>query len=381
MATELPKTIHDVETPCFLVDIDVVKRNCQRMIDRCQKLGVELRPHMKTHKTREAGELMTNGTKRKIVVSTLAEAIFFADNGFEDILWGSPLVKERISKRMIDLANRLEEFHVMVDSEQGIDDLIATPLQSGNKWSVFLEVDCGYGRTGCVWNTDLAIQIAKKAVSSPNTEFQGIYTHCGNSYCPDESMKNQIQTQTAERLLALKGRLSENGIECKSFGCGSTPTCSKPVDGLAALTELHPGNYVFYDYMQVLCGSCTFEDIACRVLTTVISHKPEVQTLVVDCGWTAISLDAPRAELIPATSTFLGQAPVQGHPELRMYSMTQELGKLKAAQGEIDYSKYPLGSRLFLYPYHSCATACMHPVYYVHSGDTIVDVWKPVRGW
>jgi hypothetical protein len=35
----------------------------------------------------------------------------------------------------------------MVDSVQGIDDLIATPLQSGKKWSVFLEVDCGYGRS------------------------------------------------------------------------------------------------------------------------------------------------------------------------------------------------------------------------------------------
>ena len=32
--------------------------------------------------------------------------------------------------------------------------------------------------------------------------------------------------------------------------------------------------------------------------------------------------------------------------------MTQELGKLKAAAGELEYSKYPLGSRLFLYPYH-----------------------------
>ena len=51
MGEELPKTIADLETPCFLVDIDVVKRNCQRMIDRCQKFGVELRPHMKTHKT------------------------------------------------------------------------------------------------------------------------------------------------------------------------------------------------------------------------------------------------------------------------------------------------------------------------------------------
>ena len=48
---ELPRTIFDVPTPAFLVDIDKAKRNCMRMIERCQKLGVELRPHQKTHKT------------------------------------------------------------------------------------------------------------------------------------------------------------------------------------------------------------------------------------------------------------------------------------------------------------------------------------------
>jgi len=47
----LPATIHDVETPCFLVDVDRVKSNCERMLDTCKRLGVHLRPHMKTHKT------------------------------------------------------------------------------------------------------------------------------------------------------------------------------------------------------------------------------------------------------------------------------------------------------------------------------------------
>ena len=47
----LPATIEDVPTPCFLVDIDRVKRNTQRMMDTCKRLKVQLRPHMKTAKT------------------------------------------------------------------------------------------------------------------------------------------------------------------------------------------------------------------------------------------------------------------------------------------------------------------------------------------
>ena len=41
---------------------------------------------------------MTGGTKRKIVVSTVSEAEFYADNGFDDILFAFPIVKERITK-------------------------------------------------------------------------------------------------------------------------------------------------------------------------------------------------------------------------------------------------------------------------------------------
>lgn len=38
-------------TPALVVDVDKVKRNAQRMVESCEKLGVQLRPHMKTHKT------------------------------------------------------------------------------------------------------------------------------------------------------------------------------------------------------------------------------------------------------------------------------------------------------------------------------------------
>lgn len=41
---------------------------------------------------------MTGGTKRKIVVSTVREAEFFADHGFDDILFASPIVRERLSR-------------------------------------------------------------------------------------------------------------------------------------------------------------------------------------------------------------------------------------------------------------------------------------------
>jgi len=43
--------IKDLCTPALVIDLDKVKRNAEGMRARFQKLGVQLRPHMKTHKT------------------------------------------------------------------------------------------------------------------------------------------------------------------------------------------------------------------------------------------------------------------------------------------------------------------------------------------
>ncbi len=47
---------------------------------------------------REAGEIMTGGTKRGIVVSTVKEAEFFAEAGFDDILYAYPFTKDKVPR-------------------------------------------------------------------------------------------------------------------------------------------------------------------------------------------------------------------------------------------------------------------------------------------
>ncbi|KAL8164644.1 UNVERIFIED_CONTAM: hypothetical protein K2H54_000509 [Gekko kuhli] len=121
-------------------------------------------------------------------------------------------------------------------------------------------------------------------------------------------------------------------------------------------------------------GSCQLKDIAVRVLTRVIGHYPHRNQILVDCGWTGLSLHS------------LGQLPtgyalVDGHPNLKLVGMTQEHGRIEAVTGKLDFAQFPLGSLLALIPYHACATAAMHPTYYVHVKGQVVATWKPVRGW
>lgn len=44
--------IGDLPTPSAIIDYDVLKRNCERMLQATEALGMGFRPHVKTHKVR-----------------------------------------------------------------------------------------------------------------------------------------------------------------------------------------------------------------------------------------------------------------------------------------------------------------------------------------
>jgi D-serine ammonia-lyase len=52
-ASCLPNCIDDLPVPSALLDLDIVKQNCDEMLAMVQKLGLGFRAHIKTHKVRD----------------------------------------------------------------------------------------------------------------------------------------------------------------------------------------------------------------------------------------------------------------------------------------------------------------------------------------
>ena len=67
------------------------------------------------------------------------------------------------------------------------------------------------------------------------------------------------------------------------------------------------------DYNQYEIGVCEIDEIACRVMTRVVSHCPRSGHLLVDCGFTALGHDGIN---IQDTLPF-GLCIFQDHPKLR----------------------------------------------------------------
>lgn len=371
--------VSSVDTPAFVVHKRIVERNCEAMLSTCRSLGVRLRAQTKTHKTVEGLVLQTGGSRSGLVCSTLAECEFFAGKNCEDILLGHPLTQHHMA-RVTRLTGALQEFHVMVDCPEAVQLLQDTAPPPGRRWSAFLKVDCGKGRAG-VWHEDVSqgVAMVRSLLAGPYTTFKGVYVHCGDTYAATSQQElADIRDNNIARILRFVEQLeSATGVQCQTVGVGSTPSCRQPCGDMSRLTELHPGNYVFLDVQQHLLGSCGLEDIAVTVATRVVGHYPRRNQMLVDCGFTALTKQGWGK-----MST--GYGVVKDHPHLKLCAMDQEHGFIEPLNSEgdkLDYSRYPIGSMLFILPYHSCATAAMHSVYLVVDEGKVVEEWRPTRGW
>jgi len=123
-----------------------------------------------------------------------------------------------------------------------------------------------------------------------NLSAQGLYTHGGNSYTANNSTEAStfadeeattlakfvsllcLSRQTNFALLRYADKLRAAGIQINTVAVGSTPTCSStpPPNSWSAITEIHPGNYIFYDVFQSTIGSCSFKDNAGFVVSRVV---------------------------------------------------------------------------------------------------------------
>lgn len=356
------RTIHDLPTPALLLDLDVLERNLRRMQERADGLGVRLRPHIKTHKCVEVARRQAELGAAGLTVSTLEEAKVFADHGFEDLTWAFPLVLSRTSE-VFELAGRVR-LGVTVDSDEAIDALEA----GGRPIRVWLEVDCGYGRTGVDPGDERAVSLARRLHESSTIRLAGLLTHSGQAY--DAGSTEEVET-IAERerrtMVELAGRLRAAGVDPGELSVGSTPAMSRVRD-LRGIDETRPGNYALHDYTQARLGSCGVEDCAVTVLATVVSARPERSHGVVDAGALALSKDVGPDE--PAHYGRLRRDAEEAalDPDARVVSVSQEHGSLNRA--------LPVGSRVRILPNHSCLTVACHDRFVLVRGTEVRGIWK-----
>ncbi|MFA6954551.1 MAG: alanine racemase [Thermoanaerobaculia bacterium] len=364
-----------IPTPAFVVDRSIAKANCDRMRTKALLAGVVFRPHVKTHKTIEGARMQHGEDDGPITVSTLAEADFFADAGFDDITWAVPLAPAKL-ERCLGIAKKARLI-LLVDHPVTVAALEEFAGSHDAAFDVMLKVDCGYHRAGVDPDARSSVELALAIARSERLRLRGLLTHAGQSYHARGA--EEIVTIAAterEAVARLGATLADEGIQGLVRSVGSTPTMS--VAPIAGVDEIRPGNYIFYDAFQAAIGSCRLSDCAVFVVATVIGVNEGRGECIVDAGALALSKDAGPAHVDPAFGYGV-VCRLDGVPlPARVVSLSQEHGVIRWRE---EIGPLAIGDRLRIVPNHSCLAAALFDAYLVLDESEVVGEWRPCRGW
>jgi D-serine deaminase-like pyridoxal phosphate-dependent protein len=361
--------LDEVATPALTVDRSRLLANLQEMAARARSLGVALRPHAKTHKSLAIAALQRELGATGLTVATLSEAEGFAADGVDDLLLTAPPVGDWRLERVIALARRAR-VRVTVDDVEVVAALERACRRGGAEVGYLWEVDCGVGRFGTPPGAETAELIARVADTTHHCSFDGLLAFGGHAYAathPDGIAAAARDEHDA--MLQTVSALADRGVEVVVRSVGSTPT-ARLMESADGITEIRPGNYVFYDATQVALGVVPLERCALSVLATVTS-RPSPDRLILDSGSKALAAER-------LTSLASGFGVIEGHPELTVGRLYEEQAIVRI-DGPCALT---VGARVRVVPNHACAAANLHERMMIVDGGTIVDVWPvAVRGW
>lgn len=372
-------------TPALILDRSRLFANAARMREQAARHRVILRPHLKTAKSARVAEVALGG-KGPITVSTLAEAAYFLAHGFRDITYAVGIVPAKLD-HAAQLMRDGADLKLLTDSVDVAAAIAARGAALAQTFRVLIEIDTGLGRAGVAPDAPELLPIAKAL--GAGAALVGVLAHAGHSYhCHSVEEVKEIAEEERAGAVAAARRLREAGFPCPVVSVGSTPTAVH-AERLDGVTEIRPGNYLFFDLFQVGVGSCRMEDLAVSVLASVNGHHRPRNHLVIDAGALALSKDTGANEHRPGTGYGLiclpgGKVPLPG---LAVLDVHQEHGIVAHAKGldaisKLPFERFPIGSRVRVLPNHSCMTAAMYDRYYVTNGGTeVVDEWDRINGW
>lgn len=354
------KSLHELETPRVVLDLDRLERNLQRQQDLCTRHGVELWPHIKTHK-------MVGVARRQIALGAtgltcakIGEAEAMLPSGVRRIFIAHSIVDPRSASRLVALAAQLDELILAITSAAQAVALEAVLASVDLPLSVVMAVDTGLGREG-TRSLEAALALAVTIRTLPHLRLRGFYTHEGHTYglAPEEQeagFEAIYQTIHSIREAVDPTLAIWPGCSVSSFTMVTKPN----------VQAVRPGAYCFGDI--ALCAQSKvmpWDAAAVTILTTVVD-RPEADLALIDAGSKTFSGDKSRAGLS-------GLEACEG--KLEVIRCNEEHGYIKGEGTDA----LKIGDRLRIVPAHICPVLNLTDEVIVVRGDEIVDIW-PVEG-
>lgn len=360
-------TKFELPSPAVIVDLDIAERNIKRMAGLARQAGVKLRPHIKPHKSVYFARKQLAAGAQGVTVAKISEAEVMVDHGIQDILIAYSIVGEEKLSRLRRLRERGAHIITTVDSVEVARGLaqVGTPE---HPMPVLIEVDSGMHRGGCQPGSD-TLRLGQQVQTFKSLVLQGLFTYGGGIY--GSSSREELEAHAAHEARLLRetaALLEDNGIPVQVVSGGSTPAAFA-LDKMEGVTEIRPGNYVFFDVSGLSLGIATPDDCSLRILATVVSVPlPGYATL--DAGSKTLTTDlAGRAQ---------GYGYIVGMPDVHLVKLNEEHGYLRYDPA---VRELRVGDRVEIIPNHACVVPNLSGrIYGIRGGKVETEIAVEARG-
>ena len=354
--------------PTLLIDKEKCFNNIERMADKAKRHNLIFRPHFKTHQSETVGRWFAEYGVSKITVSSVDMAVKFAQDGWKDITIAFPL-----NINEIETINTLAKDITLRLTLLNQESINALNKNLSSEVGVFVKIDTGNRRTGIPYeNINEIANLKEKISKAPKLHFKGLLTHAGHTYQAGSTAGIlKIHKETRDRLLGVKDQIAGSDEEV-IISVGDTPSCSL-ADDFEGISEIRPGNFVFFDLQQYKLNACSLEDIAVCLACPVVAKHEDRNEIVVHGGAVHLSKD----KCIEGEKSIYGYGVMLNSKGWIIPEEKIILGKLSQEHG-IFYvhpntmKKFDIGDFIGVLPSHSCLTAhCMGSFQDVVTGERI----------
>lgn len=331
------RNLDTFESPGLIVYPDRVKRNIAKVIEMVDGNPARLRPHIKTHKTKEGNDLLLAAGITKFKCATIAEAELLALSEAPDVLISMQLIGPNLD-RFKELVTHYPKtkFSSIVDDAFAASELnrIFTDLSTG----IYVDLNMGMNRTGI--SPDKALALIQHIQALPNVTLRGLHAYDG--HIRDKVYEDRVKHVETDftSFYELLERLNRSDLELVVSGTPSFLVHHKNPQFTCS-----PGTFIFFDAgYAALFPDNTFE-FGVEIIARIIS-KPTDTTICLDLGHKSVAAENP----IDNRVRFLN------HPEWILKSQSEEHGIVEIG----DNLTYSIGEIVRMIPYHICPTVNLH---------------------
>lgn len=356
-------TINDIDkldTPALVVYPARVKQNIDLLISMIDNVA-RLRPHVKTHKSKDVTLLMLAAGISKFKCATIAEAEMLAMCSAPDVLLAYQPIGPKL-KRFVELvlAYPGTKFSCLVDNFKAATEISKKATQSKIKIPVYIDLNVGQDRTG-IKPGEGALQLYIDCVALSGITVIGLHAYDGHIHDADLNIRTEQCNRSFELVSKLQSAIKEKGFPEPMIVAGGSPTFS--IHAKRGAVECSPGTFVYWDkgYETSFLEQSFLP--AALVVTRIIS-LPDETKLCLDLGHKSIA-----AERDVKSRVYLINA-----PDLEVVGQSEEHLVVEAGMGH----NYKTGDVIYGMPYHVCPTVALYERAITIENNQTSGEWKNI---